>query len=365
MMDFSSRNLAVALKRSVRVAPLEDRAVLLLRQGVSPLRLEIPGVDTLRFLEALQAGTTTTELLHDEVQPRSAGLSALGFLHQEGILMTPAPVEELPSPEILDRFDRLLAYFAEHEKPGATRYDYFGRIRGSHVLMLGLGSMSSWVLMHLVASGVGRITGVDPDSVALSNLPRQALFPENSVGTPKVDVVAAWRERVSKFTHFEGRCAELGSTEDVLQILESVERPDLVVLTADQPVTYIVEWAAEACAKLGVPLLRVNAAGIGPLYVDKGTSCPACETTEASLTEAGRAFLAYRHGPTWKSSFQSATISTEISLRGTLAAHEALGLLSGAWDAQSRNHKLQITPQLTTAATLMPIHPDCVCSIAR
>ncbi|MEV7238901.1 ThiF family adenylyltransferase [Streptomyces sp. NPDC051020] len=356
--------MAVALKRSVRVAPLGDGAVLLLRQGVSPLRLHIPGVETLRFLEALQAGTTSAELLHAADPQRAAGLSALAFLHREHLLMTPVPVEELPAPEVLDRFDRLLAYFAEYETPGVTRYDYFARLQGSHVLMLGLGSMSSWVLMHLVASAVGQITGVDPDSVALSNLPRQALFPESSVGTSKIDVVAAWRERVSKFTQFEGRCSELASTEDVLQILDSVERPDLVVLTADQPVTYVVEWAAEACAKLGIPLLRVNAAGIGPLYMDKDTACPACETTAAAMTEAGQAFLAYRHGDTWKSSFQSATISTEISLRGTLAAHEALGLLSNAWAPKSRNHKLQITPQLTTAATPMAVHPDCVCAIA-
>jgi molybdopterin/thiamine biosynthesis adenylyltransferase len=61
------------------------------------------------------------------------------------------------------------------------------RLRSARVLVVGAGGLGSSALLHLAASGVGRIGIVDPDRVALDNLHRQILHGTANLGTPKVE----------------------------------------------------------------------------------------------------------------------------------------------------------------------------------
>ncbi len=60
------------------------------------------------------------------------------------------------------------------------------QLRAASVLVVGAGGLGSSALLHLAASGVGRIGIVDPDTVSLDNLHRQILHGMQSIGTPKV-----------------------------------------------------------------------------------------------------------------------------------------------------------------------------------
>lgn len=60
-------------------------------------------------------------------------------------------------------------------------------IMASHVLVVGAGGLGSAVLPYLVAAGVGKITLFDHDTVDITNLQRQILHTENSVGQLKVE----------------------------------------------------------------------------------------------------------------------------------------------------------------------------------
>jgi adenylyltransferase/sulfurtransferase len=57
----------------------------------------------------------------------------------------------------------------------------------ARALIIGAGGLGSPVALYLAASGVGRITLCDPDSVDLTNLQRQIIHRNASVGRPKVD----------------------------------------------------------------------------------------------------------------------------------------------------------------------------------
>lgn len=58
------------------------------------------------------------------------------------------------------------------------------------VIVFGVGGVGSWCVEALARSGVGHITIVDSDDVALSNINRQMPATHSTVGCPKVEVVA-------------------------------------------------------------------------------------------------------------------------------------------------------------------------------
>ncbi len=65
------------------------------------------------------------------------------------------------------------------------------RLRAAHVLVAGLGGVGGYAAEALGRAGVGRLTLLDHDVVALSNLNRQLLALHSTLGQPKVEVMAA------------------------------------------------------------------------------------------------------------------------------------------------------------------------------
>jgi molybdopterin-synthase adenylyltransferase len=65
------------------------------------------------------------------------------------------------------------------------------RLLDAHVAIVGLGALGGPAGMYLAAAGVGRLTLIDDDVVALSNLQRQTHFSVADVGAPKAVALAA------------------------------------------------------------------------------------------------------------------------------------------------------------------------------
>ena len=64
------------------------------------------------------------------------------------------------------------------------------KLNKSKVAIFGIGGVGSYAFEALVRSGVGEIEIIDSDSVSLTNLNRQLIATEESVGKYKVDVAA-------------------------------------------------------------------------------------------------------------------------------------------------------------------------------
>lgn len=77
--------------------------------------------------------------------------------------------------------------------------DYPGQqaICGARVLIAGAGGLASPVALYLAAAGVGHIGIADADKVSLSNLQRQIMHADDSLGMPKVESAAAAMTRVN------------------------------------------------------------------------------------------------------------------------------------------------------------------------
>ncbi len=65
-----------------------------------------------------------------------------------------------------------------------------GEIRRSHVVVVGLGGVGSWAAEALARSGIQRITLIDMDHVAESNINRQIQALSSTLGVSKIDAMA-------------------------------------------------------------------------------------------------------------------------------------------------------------------------------
>ncbi len=65
----------------------------------------------------------------------------------------------------------------------------FEKITQSHVLVIGLGGVGSWVVESLARSGVGELTLIDLDEVCLSNTNRQLQALSSTVGQSKAQLL--------------------------------------------------------------------------------------------------------------------------------------------------------------------------------
>lgn len=64
------------------------------------------------------------------------------------------------------------------------------KLKAAHVILFGLGGVGSYAAECLVRSGIGTLTIVDNDTVAVSNLNRQLEALHSTVGLPKTEAAA-------------------------------------------------------------------------------------------------------------------------------------------------------------------------------
>src|SRR5580765_280318 len=65
------------------------------------------------------------------------------------------------------------------------------RLLAANALVIGAGGLGSAALLYLAASGIGRITVCDGDKVELTNLQRQVVHRDDSIGKPKAASAAS------------------------------------------------------------------------------------------------------------------------------------------------------------------------------
>jgi tRNA A37 threonylcarbamoyladenosine dehydratase len=131
------------------------------------------------------------------------------------------------------------------------------RIRAAHVVVVGVGGVGSWTVEALARSGVGRLTLIDLDNVAESNINRQIHALDDTVGMAKVE---AMRQRIA---HINPDCA-VACIEDFVtpdnwpSILNGAE-VDAVIDACDQvkAKTALAAWAIQH----KVLFITVGAAG--------------------------------------------------------------------------------------------------------
>jgi tRNA threonylcarbamoyladenosine dehydratase len=130
------------------------------------------------------------------------------------------------------------------------------RLAAAHVCVVGLGGVGSWAAEGLARSGVGRLTLIDLDQVAESNINRQIQAADPTLGQAKVE---AMRARIASYAP---DCA-LTLIDDFVTPENAAERLDAgfdSVIDAIDAVRAKVAMIA-VCHRAGIPLVTCGAAG--------------------------------------------------------------------------------------------------------
>ena len=135
--------------------------------------------------------------------------------------------------------------------------DGLARLRAAHVLVCGLGGVGGYAAEALGRAGVGRLTVIDHDVVAATNLNRQLLATTETIGEQKIAVMARRLEAINPDCRVAGRDLFL-TTETICSTLDEL-RPDWV-LDAIDALNSKVSLIAEARAR-GLPVISCMGAG--------------------------------------------------------------------------------------------------------
>jgi len=129
------------------------------------------------------------------------------------------------------------------------------KLSQSHVLVVGAGGLGSPALMYLAASGVGEITLIDDDVVALSNLHRQILFQEQDIGLSKVNRAVDRLKLLNSSITINPVCERLNDS-NVASLINPV---NLVIDGSDNINTrYLIN---DQCNQSGVPWIFAAVSG--------------------------------------------------------------------------------------------------------
>ncbi|PXX43192.1 tRNA cyclic N6-threonylcarbamoyladenosine(37) synthase TcdA [Undibacterium pigrum] len=131
------------------------------------------------------------------------------------------------------------------------------RFKQAHVCVIGVGGVGSWVVEALARSAIGRITMIDLDNVAESNINRQIQANTDTVGKAKVTALA---ERIALINPY----CKVNEVEDFVT-------PDNLDAMLGQPgFDYVIDAIDNVKAKTAliaycrlhaIPLITIGAAG--------------------------------------------------------------------------------------------------------
>jgi tRNA A37 threonylcarbamoyladenosine dehydratase len=118
--------------------------------------------------------------------------------------------------------------------------DAVRRLEDARVLVIGLGGVGSWCAEALARTGIGRLTIVDHDLVAASNINRQAQAVSGTVGAPKAEALAVRLREINPHANIDARIArytaksagefDLGAYDRVVDAIDSID--DKIALIA-------------------------------------------------------------------------------------------------------------------------------------
>ena len=218
------------------------------------------------------------------------------------------------------------------------------KLKAARVLIVGLGGIGSPVALYLAAAGVGELVLADYDTVDASNLQRQIVHREATIGWSKTQSATATLQALNAATKIRSLSAPLNG-DNLPALLESV---DIVVDGCDNFITR--DAVNTACVALSKPLISAAAIGLSAQLAvfdsRQATSpCYRCLYPQADDVAA--------------TCSESGVLASVVGVMGTLQAHEALKCLSGIGEVLYGRLLLWEADMLTWRTLKFSKDPNC------
>ncbi len=171
---------------------------------------------------------------------------------------------------------------------GEEAFQLFRRV---HICVIGVGGVGSWVVEAFARSGIGNLTLIDPDKVALSNMNRQIQALTSTLDQIKVNVLAKRIKEINPFCKVN--IIETKVTIENTKILFDKQNFDYVVDAIDDMFakTAIIAY----CRENKIPLVTIGGAGgqIDPTCIKV---CDLSRTEQEPLLARVRKRLRQKYG---------------------------------------------------------------------
>ena len=222
------------------------------------------------------------------------------------------------------------------------------KLLDAKVLLLGAGGLGSPTALYLAAAGVGTIGIVDDDVVDVSNLQRQVIHNEETLGEPKVDSAAEAIRKLNPDVKVEKFATRL----DASNVMEIIEGYDVIVDGVDNfPTRYLLN---DATVRLRIPVVSASILGFdGQLAVFAPYEGPCYRCLYPTPPPAELAPSCGANG----------VLGVLPGTMGLLQATEVVKLITGAGDPLIG--RLLLYDALATGFTELKVRrdPDCpICS---
>ncbi len=165
-------------------------------------------------------------------------------------------------------------------------------LRQAHICVIGIGGVGSWAAEALARSGIGHITLIDNDDIALSNINRQIHSQTSTVDQPKVEVMA---ERIRQINP-DCQCLPIDDFITDSNLAKYLSRDYDFVIDAIDSIKFksaIIYY----CKRNKIPIITTGGAGglIDPTAI---TVADLSKTWNDPLAAKVRSQLRYQYGYT-------------------------------------------------------------------
>jgi molybdopterin/thiamine biosynthesis adenylyltransferase len=284
-------------------------------------------------------------------------VAVLERLNRARVLDDGARESSVLSSAEMERYDRQQLQFSAIEQAGEPGFVYQERLKQQVVGVLGMGGWGTWLSLNLALAGFGTLRLVDADFVELSNLNRQVLYDETSLGKPKVEAAAAALDRINPHVNIE--VVQEFVEPDRAQIERVIDGTTLLCLCWANQSHFVNGTSEELIHELafarGIPVLEVAGdpfdISVGPVYLNDGASpCLRCvrprmqqlwwdgDETISELRKADVKASPLRKVNAWQS-------APSLSAIAGLAVNEAMALATGYVEPGLVGRRLNISMQ--------------------
>ena len=165
------------------------------------------------------------------------------------------------------------------------------RFRTAHICVVGVGGVGSWIVEALARSAIGKLTLIDLDNVAESNINRQIQAMSSTLGQAKISALAE-------------RIAEINPSCEVIQIEDFITPDNLIELIKQPGFDYVVDAIDSVKAKTAllafcraeaIPVVTIGGAG-GQIDPGKIEIRDLCRTEQEPLLSLVRKRLRQNYG---------------------------------------------------------------------